>query len=87
MIWAVYSLKTDLIDKRRTRLFFILATVVSLFSGTLLPLELVLFLLCPLLFLMHLVYTGVLFGVFQAMHGLAAAEAVGGKAAGPEGCH
>jgi phosphotransferase system glucose/maltose/N-acetylglucosamine-specific IIC component len=26
MIWAVYSLKTDLIDKRRTRLFFILAT-------------------------------------------------------------
>jgi PTS system maltose and glucose-specific IIC component len=68
MIWAVYSLKTDLIDKRRTRLFFILATVVSLFSGTLLPLELVLFLLCPLLFLMHLVYTGVLFGVFQAMH-------------------
>ena len=52
---------------RRIRLFFLLAILVSLVTGTLLPLELYLLILTPLLFVFHLVVTGALFGIFQSM--------------------
>lgn len=68
MIWAMYSLHTDAIERRRRRLFCIIATVVSMLCGTLLPLELMLVMLCPLLFAFHLGYTGLLYAVFQSMH-------------------
>lgn len=67
MIWAFYTVYTDKIEKRRIRLFFVLATLLSLFAGTLLPLEILLILLCPLLFIFHITYTGMLFGLFQAL--------------------
>ena len=67
LLWGMYSVKTDFFDKRRTRMFFILTCILSVFSGTLLPVEMTLFLLCPLLYLFHLLYTGTLFAVFQAM--------------------
>lgn len=67
MIWAIYSMQTDKLERRRSRLLFIAATIVSLLTGTLLPLEIMLVLLCPILFLFHLAYTGVLYGVFQSM--------------------
>lgn len=67
MIWALFSIYTDKMERRRIRLFFILATVVSIFSGSLLPLEIMLLLVCPLLFVFHILYTGILFGVFQAL--------------------
>ena len=54
-------------EKRRIRLFFLLAILVSLVTGTLLPLELYLLILTPLLFVFHLVMTGALFGIFQSM--------------------
>ncbi|MPM98217.1 PTS system glucoside-specific EIICBA component [bioreactor metagenome] len=66
LIWAVYSIYTDKMEKRRIRLFFILATLVSILMGTLLPLEIALILICPLLFVFHIMYTGMLFGLFQA---------------------
>lgn len=67
MIWAFYATYTDKVEKRRIRLFFVLATLLSIFAGTLLPLEIMLLLLCPLLFLFHVTYTGILFGLFQAL--------------------
>ncbi len=67
LLWGMYSIKTDFFEKRRTRLFFILASLLSVFSGTMLPVEMTLFLLCPLLYTFHLIFTGTLFAVFQAM--------------------
>ena len=68
MILSMYFLNTDRMERAKTRMFFILAGLVSIFTGTLLPLELLLLLLCPLLYLFHIGYTGILFGVFQALH-------------------
>ena len=68
MIWAMVSLETDIIQRRKQRIFCIIATVASLLTGILLPLELMLVLLCPLLFVFHLGYTGVLYAVCQSMH-------------------
>ena len=68
LLWGMYSIETDLIERRRLRLFYILATLLSLVSGTLLPLEIMLLLLCPLLFLFHVGCTGLLYGIFSAMH-------------------
>ena len=68
MIWALFSLYTDPMERRRKRLLAIGATIASVLSGTLLPLELMLLVLCPLLFFFHLGFSGILFGVLQAMH-------------------
>ena len=68
MIWGMFSLSTDAMDRRKKRIFCLLATIASLVSGTLLPLELMLLLLCPLLYCFHLAYTGVLYAVLHTMH-------------------
>ena len=67
MLIGFYTIFTDKMEKRRIRLFFLLAILVSLVTGTLLPLELYLLILTPLLFVFHLVVTGALFGIFQSM--------------------
>lgn len=67
MLIGFYTIFTDKMEKRRIRLFFLLAILVSLVTGTLLPLELYLLILTPLLFVFHLVMTGALFGIFQSM--------------------
>ncbi|MFV0379363.1 MAG: PTS transporter subunit EIIC [Anaerorhabdus sp.] len=67
MIWAMYSMYTDKLEKRKIRLFFVLATLASLFCGITLPLELLLFLLSPLLYLFHVIFSASLFGIFQAL--------------------
>lgn len=68
MIGALFSLYTDPIERRRKRLFAIGAVFASVLFGTLLPLELMLLVLCPLLFFFHLGFSGILFGILQAMH-------------------
>ncbi|MBQ2688900.1 MAG: hypothetical protein IJG05_02360 [Solobacterium sp.] len=68
MMWANYTLQTDPVEKRRYRLYYILMILMSVLLGTLLPVELILLFLSPLLFGMHLAYTGLLFGALQAMH-------------------
>jgi phosphotransferase system glucose/maltose/N-acetylglucosamine-specific IIC component len=68
LIWAMYSLYTDKAERRRIRIAAILATFASLLTGSLLPLEIVLLLLCPLLFAFHLAYTGFLYGLMQGLH-------------------
>ena len=67
MLIGFYTIFTDKMEKRRISLFFLLAILVSLVTGTLLPLELYLLILTPLLFVFHLVVTGALFGIFQSM--------------------
>ena len=68
MIWAMYSMQTDAIQRRKRRIFCLIATAASLFSGILLPLELMTAILCPLLFVFHLGYTGLLYAVCQSLH-------------------
>lgn len=68
MIWGMFSMCTDAIERRKKRWLCILATAASLLSGTLLPLELMLLLLCPLLYVFHLAYTGVLYALLHGMH-------------------
>lgn len=67
MVWAMFSLYTDPIERRRKRLLAVIATIFSLLGGTLLPLELMLLFLCPLLFCLHLGVSGILFGILQAV--------------------
>lgn len=68
MLISLYTLFTDKIERRRVRLFFILATIISLLAGTLLPLEIFLLFAAPLLFAMHITITGCLFGICQALN-------------------
>ena len=68
MVIAMYSLHTGRHEKRKARGLCILVILVSLLSGCLLPVELFLLFLCPVLFLIHLGLTGCLFGVLQSLH-------------------
>lgn len=66
MLWAMFSLKTDMLERRRSIPYFVLATILSIFSGSLLPLELTLLFLAPLLLGFHLLATGLLFAGLHA---------------------
>ena len=68
MLLALYSLCTEPVTKHRYTGALIAGTLVSLLCGTLLPLEMMLLLLCPVLLLMHLGLTGILFAVLQSLH-------------------
>ena len=68
MLLALYTTFTDKIEKRRIRMLFLIALVVSLLTGVILPLEIMLAVTAPLLFGMHIFMTGVIFGVCQAMN-------------------
>ncbi len=67
MLLGMYTMYSDRLERRKIRLFFILAILVSIFIGISLPLDLMLFLLCPLLFIFHVFFTGALYGIFQAL--------------------
>ncbi len=68
MLVAFHTLHTDRMQRRRNIMLIILLTLISMLGGTLLPLELMLLLMSPLLFLFHITMSGVLFGLFQSMH-------------------
>ena len=68
LLLAFQTLQTDKLERRRLRMFYIVVAVISILTGSLLPLEITLLLLCPLLYLFHIAYMGILYGVFQAMH-------------------
>lgn len=68
LIWAMYSLQTNPIHKPKTRMLCIVATIVSWISGCMLPLEMMLLFLAPLLFVAHLACSGILFGLLQGLH-------------------
>ena len=68
MIWGMFSLYTDKMERQKKVGFFIFATIASVLTGTILPLEILLFLLAPLLFLIHVGVTGILFSLLHAFH-------------------
>lgn len=68
MLLAMYTLCTEPVTKHRYTGALIAATLISLLCGTLLPLELMLLLLSPVLLFIHLGLTGILFAVLQSLH-------------------
>ena len=66
MIWAMFFLHTDKMEKRRYAFFFILATIVSVFTGTLFPLEILLLISAPVLYFMHVFSMSALYAIFTA---------------------
>jgi phosphotransferase system IIB component len=68
MLVALYTTCTAKIEKRRVRMLFLIALLVSMLTGVILPLEIMLAVTAPLLFAMHIFVTGVIFGVCQAMY-------------------
>ena len=68
MLFALYSTFTDKIEKRRVRMLFLIALLISALTGVVLPLEILLLVTAPLLFSMHIFASGILFGICQAMN-------------------
>ncbi len=67
LIISFFTLFTDKIERKRIRLFFVLAIVVSLITGIYLPVEILLLVTAPILFFMHLFVNGLLYGVCAAL--------------------
>lgn len=68
MMMAMYSLCKDPVSKARYRGVMTVGILISLVCGSVLPMELMMLLLCPLLLLMHLGVTGILFALLQSLH-------------------
>lgn len=62
-VLAAYQTYTDRLVRRRLLFFIVIAIIASLFLGSLLPIEIFLLVSAPLLFVFHVVYTGLLFAV------------------------
>ena len=67
MIWSMFFLTSESIERRRKLFLVIVVTIASMMFGTLLPVELLMLFLCPLLLVFHLGYTGVLYAVLYSM--------------------
>ena len=67
MYLAFFLLHTDRMEKRRYVLFFIVAALISIIFGTLFPFELLILVMAPSLYLMHLVAMSSLYGVFTIL--------------------
>ena len=67
MLWAMFFLHTDKMEKRRYAFFFVLAALVSIFTGTLFPLEILLLISAPALYFMHVFSMSSLYGIFTAI--------------------
>lgn len=67
LLIAIYRTFTDKIERQRYLGFMVLAVIISIFSGTLLPVEIYLLIMAPLLFVFHVFSTGVLFALFQVL--------------------
>ncbi|MEI7667743.1 MAG: hypothetical protein WCI62_01960 [Erysipelotrichaceae bacterium] len=65
---AAFKTFTDKIEKKRIRIFLIIALFSSILFGTLLPIELFLLITAPLLFGFHVFYTGILFASMLSMN-------------------
>ena len=66
MCVAMYSLCTEPVSKRKYRGFLFTVLAVSLLSGSLLPVELMLLFLCPFLLVLHIGLSGLLFALLQS---------------------
>lgn len=64
---TIYRTYTDKLERRRYLLFIVVMILFSILSGTILPIELYLLFLAPMYFVFHLVITGILFAICQAI--------------------
>lgn len=63
---AMYRINSDILEKRKSRLIYLLLMAVSLMGGLVLPFEIFLLLLSPVLFIAHLLLFGALFGILNS---------------------
>ncbi|MDY6035463.1 MAG: PTS transporter subunit EIIB [Bulleidia sp.] len=68
MIWAMYGVGTSPKQRGKMRVLCIMATLISFISGTTYPLQIMLLLVCPVLFLFHMIYNGFLYGLFATIN-------------------
>ena len=64
---SIYQTYTDKMEKRKIRVFILVTVLASILFGTLLPIEMFLLFSAPLLYVLHLGYTGALFALFAAL--------------------
>ncbi|MDE6476100.1 MAG: hypothetical protein K2L08_04525 [Erysipelotrichaceae bacterium] len=64
---AYYSLVNNIADKRRYRLFFVIALLLSIICGNPLPFEIFILILSPLLYFGYLFGVGILYAIFQVL--------------------
>lgn len=64
---ATFSTFTDKIEKKKYTLFLGLAVLFSIVTGSLLPIEIYLLIMTPLLYVSHLFFTGILFALLAAL--------------------
>jgi len=64
---SIYQTYTDKLERRKMRIFIIVAVLSSVLFGSLLPIELFLLFSAPTLYILHLGYTGILFTVLSSL--------------------
>ena len=67
IVTAVYSMITDKMERRKYTIFLCIMVILSVAFDTSLPIEIFLFIMCPLLYLMHLFMVGIIFALFQIL--------------------
>ena len=68
MIWGMYSIGTSKAQRVKAQRLCIVGTLISMISGTTIPLQIMMFMVSPLLFFFHLGYNGFLYGLFSTLH-------------------
>ena len=68
MIWGMYSIGTSKAQRAKVQKLCIVGTLISMISGTTIPLQIMMFMVSPLLFFFHLGYNGFLYGLFSTLH-------------------
>lgn len=68
ILWGIWSMYSNKVERRKNLFLFLVLTVLSMLIGLMLPLEIVLLLLAPLLFIIYVLIYGSLFAIFQGIH-------------------
>ena len=68
MIWGMYSIGTSKVQRAKVQKLCIVGTLISMISGTTISLQIMMFMVSPLLFFFHLGYNGFLYGLFSTLH-------------------
>lgn len=67
-IAGIFRTFTDKLERKKFRAFYVVAILLSIFVGFLLPFELFLLFVTPMLYVVHIFITGLLFAIFQALN-------------------
>ncbi|MPM56439.1 PTS system glucoside-specific EIICBA component [bioreactor metagenome] len=85
LILATFSTFTDKLERRKYSLFLVIAVLISIVSGSLLPIEIYLLIMTPLLYVFHVFYTGILFALLEAINAALGYAYSGSSIAGTPG--